>query len=62
MVRQRLGAWTQGKGRNELGAGVAGHPEPRGFGGATEFVEVDMRQLEGAQEPVMQGVRVLAGA
>jgi len=59
MVRQRRGAWTQGKGRNELGAGVAGDPEPGDLGGATqlqtEFVELDVRQLESTEEPVMQG-------
>jgi len=61
MLRQRRGAWTQGKGRNDAyaGAGVAGDPEPGDLGGATqlqtEFVELDVRQLESTEEPVMQG-------
>jgi hypothetical protein len=40
---------TQGNGRNELGAGVAGDPELGDLGGATplqtEFVELDVRQI-----------------
>lgn len=46
LVRQGLGAWAEAKGGDELGAGVAGDPEPGRFHLPSqpdpEFIELDM--------------------
>jgi hypothetical protein len=49
LMGERLGAWAEGEGGDQLGAGVARDPEPGGFGGGVElqakFIKLDMGQM-----------------
>lgn len=61
-----LGSRAERKGWDELGTGVGSDPEPFGFRRAVEFwpdfVELDMRQMKGTQEALMEIAGMLAGA
>jgi hypothetical protein len=59
-----LCTWTKMEHGKELGAGIDGEPEPQHLFGATEacaqFVQLQVREVEMAEEVLVQGVRVLA--
>ena len=61
-----LGAGTQLEHRQNLGAGIDGQPEPEHLRSAAQpgaqFVQLQMREMEMAEEVLVQGVRVLASA
>ena len=66
LMRQGLGAWAEGESRDELGAGVTGDPQPGDLGRPVqleaELVELDVSQVQGTQETVVQRLGMLAGA
>ncbi len=57
LMRERLGPRAKHEGWDEFCAGITGNPEPGGLGGAAEFqaefIELDMRQMQSAQEPLV---------
>lgn len=61
-----LRAGTQREDGKNLRAGIYGQPEPQNLFGATEprmqFVQLQVRQVQMAEEALVQGVRVLACA
>ncbi len=61
---QGLGSWAESEGGDELSACVASDPQPGGFEGPSEFqakfIELDMGQMQGPQEPLMQALRMLS--
>ena len=65
-MRRMLCAGTQMEHGKKLCARVDDKPEPQHLFGATEagaqFVQLEVREVEMAEEALMQGVRVLASA
>jgi hypothetical protein len=60
-----LGAGTELKHRNQLGEGIDGQPQPEDLCGATQpgsqFVQLEVREVQMAEEALVQGLRMLAG-
>ncbi len=60
-MRHVLGAGAELKHRKNLGAGIDGQPEPEDLFGAAEpgaeFVQLQVREVEMAEEALVQGVR-----
>jgi len=58
-----LRAQTQMEHGKNLGAGIDGEPEPEDLLGITqpraEFVQLEMREVQGAEAVLVQGLRVL---
>ena len=65
-MRRVLRAGAEIKHGQKLRAGVDGQPEPEHLSGAAEprppFIQLEMREPEGAEEALMQGVGVLPSA
>jgi hypothetical protein len=63
-MRHVLGSRTELKHRKNLGARVDGQPQPEHLFGAAQpgaqFVQLQVREVEMAEEALVQGVRVLA--
>ena len=63
-MRHVLRAGAELKHRKNLGAGIDGQPEPEDLFGAVEpgaeFVQLQVREVEMAEEALVQGVRVPA--
>ena len=65
-VRSMLGPWTQMEHRNKLGTRIDGQPEPQHLFSAAQpgaqFVQLQMRDMQGAEAALVQGLCVLACA
>ena len=65
-VRRVLRSWAELKHRKNLGEGINGQPQPQDLIGAAEpgaqFVQLEVRELEMAKGPLVQGVCVLASS
>ncbi len=63
---QGLSAWTERERWDQLTVSIKGDPQPSGVSSAAEleaeFIELDMGDVQAAEELDMHGVRMQAGA